>query len=138
MRARDFKFCIHGDGLTVTYRGLKLIVQKKTMMLKCILPSFFPLFLFSISQSNVMHREICGKDCSGTIRPRISKDCTNIGVDLFVRENQHPPAYHSLYLFIFLFVLIKIHHRCVSQNQDAEIYFLCPSLPCNYKGNLHL
>ena len=44
------------------------------------------------------------KDFSGTTEPRILKFGTNVGYNLLycVRENQHPPAYHSLYLSIFL------------------------------------
>ena len=42
------------------------------------------------------------KDFSGTTAPMILKFGTNIGYDLYcVRQNQHPHAYHSLYLSIF-------------------------------------
>ena len=65
----------------------------------------FPFFLFSISYSNVIHREICVKDFSGTTVPRILKLGTNVGYDLLyrVKENQHASAYHSPYLSIFLY-----------------------------------
>ena len=79
----------------------------------------------------------------------------------YVRQTQHPPAYHSLYLSIFIFfshenpsqiahllvepVVFKfcIHPHngeihCVRKNQDAEIYFFCPSLSCNTKGKISL
>ena len=61
-------------------------------------------FHFSISHSNVLHREICVKDFSGTTMPRILKLGTNVGYDLLyrVKENQHAAAYHSPYLSIFL------------------------------------
>ena len=47
-------------------------------------PSQWDLFLpfsshFSISHSNVVHREICVKDFSGTTAPRILKFGTNVG-----------------------------------------------------------
>ena len=44
------------------------------------------------------------KDFSGTTEPRILKFGTNVGYNLLycVRANQPPPAYHSLYLSIFL------------------------------------
>ena len=44
------------------------------------------------------------KDFSGTTEPRILKFSTNVGYNLLfcVRENEPPPAYHSLYLSIFL------------------------------------
>ena len=60
--------------------------------------SFFLFFLFSISHSNVIHRETCAKDFSGTTAPRILKFGTNVGYDLlyYVKENQHAAAYHFL------------------------------------------
>ena len=43
------------------------------------------------------------KDFSGATELRILKFGTNVGYNLYcVRENQPPPAYHSLYLSIFL------------------------------------
>ena len=51
MRARVFKFCIHLE--------CGQLVGKKTKMLKLIFPLLFPFFLFPISHSNVIHREIC-------------------------------------------------------------------------------
>ena len=62
----------------------------------------FSIFAFSISHSNVIHREICVKDFSGTTAPRILKFGTNVGYYLLhcVRENQPPDAYHFLYFSI--------------------------------------
>ena len=59
--------------------------------------------LVYISHSNIMHREICVKSFSGTTAPRILKFDANIAYDYLycVRENQHPDAYHFLYLSIF-------------------------------------
>ena len=65
----------------------------------------FPFFLFSISHSNVIHREICVKDFSGTTVPRILKFGTNVGYDLLycVKENQHAALIFPLiYPFFFL------------------------------------
>ena len=60
MRARVFKFCIHIESGQV-YCG----TENKTE----IYSAFFSLF--SISHSNVIHREICDKYFSGTIAHRI-------------------------------------------------------------------
>ena len=59
MRARVFKFLY-------TLRVAKYIVGQKT---KQIYFAFF--LLFSISHSNVIHREICDKYFLGTIARRI-------------------------------------------------------------------
>ena len=85
-------------------RVAKYIVGQKTKMLRLFFTIFFPFFLFSISHSSVIHREICVKDFSGTTAPRILKFCSNVGYDLLhcVRVNQPPDAYHFLYLSIFL------------------------------------
>ena len=79
----------------------KYIVGKKVKMLRLIFAFFF---LFSISHSSVIHREICVKDFSGTTAIRILKFGTNVGYDLLycVKENQYASAYHSPYLSIFL------------------------------------
>ena len=60
MRARVFKFCIHiesGQVYCVTENKIEIY-------------SAF-VFLFSISHSNVINREICDKYFSGTIAHRI-------------------------------------------------------------------
>ena len=78
----------------------KYIVEKKIKMLRLIFALFFH---FSSSHSNVIHKEICVKDFSGTTAPRILKFGTNVGYDLYcVKEIQHAAAYCSLYLSIFL------------------------------------
>ena len=56
----------------------KYIVGKKTKMLRL---NFAFFFHFSISHSNIIHREICVKDFSGTTVPRILKFGTNVGYD---------------------------------------------------------
>ena len=62
-------------------------------MLKFILSSFYIFFLFFISHSNIMHREICVKGFSPTTAPRTLKFGTNIGFNLYrARQNQHPPT----------------------------------------------
>ena len=75
-------------------------------MLKFIMPSFYFFFLFFISNSNVMHREVYVKCFSGTTAHRILEFGTNLGYDYlyYVRQNQHPHSYHSIYSSIFLFL----------------------------------
>ena len=98
MRARVFKFLIHIESGQV-YCGTE------NQDAEIYFYHLFPFFLFPISHSNVIHREICVKDFSGTSVPRILKFGTNVGYDLFycLKENQHAAAYRSLYLSIFLF-----------------------------------
>ena len=81
----------------------KFIVGQKTKILRFIFTVFF-IFPFFISHSNVIHREICVKDFSGTTAPRILKFGINVEYDLLycVKENQHAAAYHSPYLSTFL------------------------------------
>ena len=87
------------------------------------------------------------KDFSGTTLPRIFKVGTNIEYDLLycVRESQLH-AYHSLYLYIFLFLqqfffstdfsalmrakvfklciyLQRVEVYCAQENHEARIYF---------------
>ena len=79
---------------------------QKTKMLRFICTIFF---LFSISHSNVIHRDICVKDFSGTTAPRILKFSINVAYDLLycVKENQPSAAYHDLNLSIFLSLQAK-------------------------------
>ena len=102
MRARVFKFLIHLESGQV-YCGTENQDDEIYFY------HLFPFFLFSISHSNVIHREICVKDFSGTTAPRILKFGTNVGYDLLycVRENQHAAAYLFPYLSIFLCLQAK-------------------------------
>ena len=97
MRAKVFKFCIHLESGQVFCGGKNQDAEINFCLL-------FPVFLFSISHSNVIHREICVKCFSGTTAPRILKFGTNVGYDLLhcVKENQPPDAYHFLSFSIFL------------------------------------
>ena len=97
MRAKVFKFCIHLKSGQV-YCGK----ENQDAEINFCLP--FSIFPFFISHSNVIRREICVKDFSGTTAPRILKFGRNFGYDLLhcVRENRPPDAYHFLYLSIFL------------------------------------
>ena len=72
MRARVFKFLVHLESGQV-YCG----TEKQDAEIYV-----YHLFLFSISHSSVIHREICVKDFSGTTAPRILKFVTNVGYDL--------------------------------------------------------
>ena len=67
----------------------------------------------------------CIKDFSGTTMPRILKFGTNVGYDLLycVNKNQPPPAYHSLYLSIFL-SLKKFHHRNLGSYENKSLQIL--------------
>ena len=69
-------------------RGAKYIVGKKT---KILWLNFAFFFHFSISLSNVILREICVNNFSGTTVPKILKFGTNVGYDFLycVKENQH-------------------------------------------------
>ena len=97
MRVKVFIFCIHLESGQVYY-GKE---NQDAEINFCLL---FPFFFFSISHSNVIHREICVKDFSGITAPRILKFGANVGYVLLhcVREKQPPDAYCFLYLSIFL------------------------------------
>ena len=102
MRARVYKFLIHLESGQV-YCGIENQDDEIYFY------HLFPFFLFFIPHSNVIHREICVKDFSGTTSPRILKFGTNVEYDLLycVRENQHSAAYHSSYLSIYLSLQAK-------------------------------
>ena len=89
----------HSSNFVFTLRVAKYIVGKKTKILWLII-AFFSIF--SLSHSNVIHREIFVKDFSGATAPRILKFGTSIGYDLLycVKENQNT-ACHPLYLSFF-------------------------------------
>ena len=63
------------------------------------------------------------KDFSETTAPRILKFGTNVGYDSLycVRENQLPPAYHSLYLSFFLSLQIFCH-RFLGSPMSLQIF----------------
>ena len=71
--ARVFKFCILLERGQV-YCGKD---NQDAEVNFCHLLSFF---LFFISHCNVIHREICGKDFTGTIVPRILKLIQMLGM----------------------------------------------------------
>ena len=76
---------LESSNFVYTLRVAKYVVGKKNKMLRFIFALFFHfIFLFSISHSNVIHREICIKDFSGTTVPRILKFDTNVGYNLFI------------------------------------------------------
>ena len=120
MRANFFKFCIHIESGQV-YCGKG---NQDAEINFCLL---FPFLLFSLSHSDVKHREICVKDFSGTTAPRILKFVTNVGYDLLhcVRENQLPDAYHFLYLSIFFLSNQFFCYRFLSfyENQSLQISY---------------
>ena len=65
------------------------------------------------------------KDFSGTTASTILKFGTNVGYDLLycVRENQLPPAYHSLYLSFFLSLQFSVID--FSAPMTARIFKFC-------------
>ena len=85
--ARVFKFCIHLERGQI-YCGKE---NQDAVINLCL----FPFFLFFISHSNVIHREISIKDFVGSTVPRILKFGTNVGYDLLyiVKGKQHAAAY---------------------------------------------
>ena len=103
-RHKNSQFLLQPESSNFVYtlRGAKYIVGKKTKMLWLIFAVFFH---FSISHSNVIHREICVKDFSGTTVPRILKFGTKCWVWLIVlcKGNQHAAAYYSLIYPFFSF-----------------------------------
>ena len=116
MRPRVFKIFIHiGSG--------QVYCGTENQDDEIYFYNLFPFFLFSISHSNVIHREICVKAFSGTAAPRILKFGTNVGYDLLycVRENQHAAAYHSPYLSIFLPLQAKF--LSFYENQSLQIFY---------------
>ena len=107
--ARVFKFYVHFEGGQV-YCGKE---NQDAVINFCLL---FPFFLFFISHSNVIHREICVKDFSGTTVPRILKFSTNVGYDFLycVKENQHAAAYYSFICPFFFLSKQNLHLQIVS------------------------
>ena len=113
-----FKFCVHLEWGQV-YCGKEI---QDTVINFCLL---FPFFLFSNSHSNVIHREICVKDFSGTTVPRILKFRTNVGYHLLycVKEKQHA-AYHSPYLSILLSLQADFCCKSLSFNISPSSNFV--------------
>ena len=83
-------------------------------------------FHFSIPHFNVIYREICVNDFSGTTVPRILKFGTNVGYDLLycVKENQPAAAYHCLICpFFFLSKQISVTNFLASMR--ARVFKFC-------------
>ena len=116
MRAKVFKFCIRIESGQV-YCG------RENQDAEINFSLLFPFFHFSISHSNVIHREIGVKDFSGTTTPWILKFGTNVGYDLlhFVRENQPPDVYHFLFFIHFSFSPIKFSITDFSASVRASL-----------------
>ena len=117
----------------------------------------FPFFPFFISHSNVIHREICVKDISGTTAPRILKFGTNVGYDFVLCKRESPFCCSFFFLFVhFSFSNKTFRHRtlsswvfkfcihlercqvyCGKENEDAVINFchLCPFFHLSHHCN---
>ena len=76
--SQSLQCCIHLESGQV-YCGKE---NQDSMIEFCLL---FPFSFFSISHSNVIHREICVNDFSGTTVPRILKFATNVEYDLLCK-----------------------------------------------------
>ena len=116
MRARVFKFLMHLESGQVYCRTENQDTQIY----------FYLLFPFSISHSNVIHREICVKDFSGTTAPRILKLGTNVGYDLLfcVKENQHAALTISL-ICPFFFISKQIFCYKFLASMRARVFKFC-------------
>ena len=66
------------------------------------------------------------KDFSGTTEPRTLKFGTNVGYNLLycIRENQPPPAYHSLYLSIIFLSNKNFCHRFLGFYESQSSNFV--------------
>ena len=116
--ARVFKFCIHLESGQV-YCGK----ETQDAVINFCLP--FPFFLFSISHSSVLHREICDKYFSGAVARRILLFGTSVVNHLlfYVKENKISPTYSSLNFFIFLslqFSNIKKFHLSFLRDRESH------------------
>ena len=96
MTDSSFKFCW-------ILRVAKYTVGKKTKVMLFIFALFFH---FSISHSNVIHKEICVNDFSGSVAHRILKFDTNVEYDFLYcgKKNQSPPP-PILLLFVHYLLL---------------------------------
>ena len=137
MRAKVFKFCVHHPSGQV-YCGKE---NQDAEINLCLL---FPFFLFSISHSNVIHREICVKDFSGTTAPKILKFGTNVALCKRISLLMLSISFICLFFFlsnqIFYYRFLSFYESqslkisytpwewssqvyCGTENQDAEIFF---------------
>ena len=96
--ARVFKFCVHHE------KG-QVYCEKENQDSVVNLCHFFSIFpFFSISHSNVMHREICVKDFSGTTAAKDFEICNKCWVWLivFCKRESSSCCLSLPYLSIFL------------------------------------
>ena len=108
--------------LSLQFSNIKYIVEKKRdAVINCCL--LFPCFL---SPSNVIHKEICVKDFSGTTVRRILKFGTNVGYNLLycVQENQYAAAYYSL-ICPFFFSPSKFSVTNFLASMRARVFKFC-------------
>ena len=101
--ASFFQVCIHLDSAQV-------YCVRENQMARICFSILFPLCSFTICHSCILNRKFLSNISQlGTARHRIMKFGTNIGYGKLycVRKNRPSPAYQSLYLSIFLSVLLK-------------------------------
>ena len=127
-----------------------------------LLQNYFNMHLMATAGGMWALLTLCYISSKISTEPRILKCSTNVGYNLLycVRKNQPPPAYHSLYLSIYLSLQVSVidfsasmrarvfkflihldsgQVYCGKENQDAEIHFCLPfpffffhlSLQCN-------
>ena len=110
------KVCIHLDNAQV-------YCVRENRMARICFSILFPLCSFTICHSCILNMEISVKHFSGTARHRMMKFGTNIGYDKLycVRKNQPSLAYQSLYLSIFLSLLLKF------LSQISQLLFMSAS-----------
>ena len=103
MRARVFKFLIHLESDQV-------YCETENQDPDIYFYLLFPCLLFSISLSNVIHREICVKDFSGTTALRILKFGTNVGYDLLYCVKRESSCCCLSFLLFVYFSFSAIKH----------------------------
>ena len=119
MRARVFKFFIHLESGQV-------FCGAENQDAEIYFYHLFSIFLFSISHSNLIHRNICVKDFSGTAVPRILKIVTNVGYDLLYceKENQHAALIIPFICPIFFLSNKTFHHRILNSYYSQSSNFV--------------
>ena len=120
MRATVFKFCVH-------LHRFDLYCVEENHNAEIYFAFFFPFYLFFfISHSNVMHSDFFFKDFLGTIKPRILKVNTNIGLDVVLCKRESVSSCLSYPLLsIFLLSNKNVRHTFLSSNESMSLNLYC-------------